>query len=77
MHMARCLETTNNMCTYLPPNSSDEVFILMTAIAVRKDGHFVLLTWSDIQHCHLVGLTTGERKREREERERERERMVI
>lgn len=61
------------MCTYLPPNSSNEIFILMTAIAVGENGHFVLLTWGHIQHCYLVGLTTVERK-EGAEREKERER---
>ena len=58
--------------TYLPPNPSNEVLILVTAIAVGENGHLVFLTRGHIEHCYLVGLTAIEREGEREGgRERE------
>ena len=70
----KLVHTHTHTHTYLPPNSSNEVFILMTAIAVGKNGHFVLLTRGHIQHCYLVGLATVKGRREGERgRGRERE----
>ncbi len=59
------------MWSYLPSKSCNKLFKCPTALSVAQDRMFVLLPWSYIEHCYLVGLAANEKEEEEEEENEE------